>query len=64
MERIKPLKENPQVAFILANVDISIYIILSALLFTLYSLLFALSLPDPIRSSYEAFIIHYALVGE
>ena len=64
MERIKPLKENPQVAFILTNVDISIYIILSALHFTLYSLLFTLSLPDPICSSYEAFIIHNPLVGK
>ena len=44
-------------AFILVNDDISIYIILSTLLFTL-------PLPNPIRSPYEAFIVHNALVGK
>jgi hypothetical protein len=51
------LRNSPQVAFILVNDDISIYIILSTLLFTL-------PLPNPIRSPYETFIIHYAFVGK
>ena len=51
------LRNNPQVAFILVNDDISIYIILSTLLFTL-------PLPNPIRSPYETFIVHNALVGK
>ena len=44
-------------AFILVNDDISIYIILS-------TLLFILPLPNPIRRLYEAFVIHNAFVGK